>query len=446
MGSTGHSHVEATVERMLQTRQATPSVSGDEEGGDAARRVAIVGSGVSGLVTAYLLHPRHDVTVFEARDRIGGHIHTVSVPDADGRLHAVDTGFIVFNERNYPLFTELLRRLGVPSQPSDMSFSVRCDRTGFEYNGSTTRQLFAQPSNLFRPSYHRMLLDILRFNRRASRDIQTGLGEETLRSYLDRGPYAGRLAEHYLVPMGSALWSMPPGDVLEMPVAFFLRFFHQHGMLTVDDRPEWRVVQGGSNRYRDALVATLPDRIRTGTPVHSVTRHRDHVLVDGRRFDEVVFACHSDDALAILEDPSPAEREVLGAIPYRDNDVVLHADTSVLPKRQRAWGAWNYTIPEEGAGAVRVTYDMNILQSLPGPTTFCVTLNATEDINPNSILFRTNYRHPQYSVAGFEAQARRHEISGPNRTHYCGAYWGYGFHEDGVRSGVEVASALGVRF
>ena len=401
---------------------------------------------MSGLVAAHVLHPHHDVVVFEARDRIGGHTHTVTVPDADGRSHAVDTGFIVYNERNYPLFTELLRRLGVATQPSRMSFSVRCDRTGLEYNGSTIRQLFAQPSNLLRPGFHRMLLDILRFNRRASRDFEEGLADETLAAYLDRGPFGRRLAEHYLVPMGSALWSMPPGDVLEMPVGFFVRFFAQHGMLTVDDRPEWRVVQGGSSRYRDALVAPFRDRIRTGARVRHVTRQADHVTVDGERFDEVVFACHSDEALAALADPTPTERQVLGAIPYRDNDVVLHTDTSVLPRRRRAWGAWNYTIPPAAGGDVRVTYDMNILQSLPGPTTFCVTLNDTAAINQNSILYRTDYRHPQYSMASFRAQARHGEISGRNRTHYCGAYWGYGFHEDGVRSGLKVAETLGVVF
>jgi predicted NAD/FAD-binding protein len=445
MGSMVPISVQVAVERSLRTPNAQPPTSGDH-GGERSRRVAIVGSGVSGLVVAYLLHARHEVTVFEARERIGGHIHTVSVPDADGRDHAVDTGFIVFNERNYPLFTDLLRRLDVPSQASDMSFSVRCDRTGLEYNGSTTRQLFVQPSNLLRPSYHRMLLDILRFNRRASRAIEAGMGEETLGSYLARGRFSPRLAEHYLVPMGSALWSMPPGDVLEMPIGFFVRFFDQHGMLTVDDRPEWRVVQGGSSRYRDAITETFAHRIRTGTPVRRVARHPDHVNVDGERFDEVVFACHSDEALAILTDPTPTEQEVLGAIPYRDNEVVLHTDTSVLPRRRRAWGAWNYTIPHEIGDDVRVTYDMNILQNLPGPTTFCVSLNASDHIHPDSILFHTTYRHPQYSVAGFRAQARHDEISGRNRSHYCGAYWGYGFHEDGVRSGVRVAEALGVRF
>lgn len=409
-------------------------------------RIAVIGSGVSGLVTAYLLHDRHDVVVFEARDRIGGHTHTVVVPDIDGRLHAVDTGFIVFNETNYPLFSRLLERLGVASQPSDMSFSVRCDETGLEYNGSTLRQLFAQPTNLLRPSYHRMLLDILRFNRTAERDMEEGLGDETLGDYLARHRFSSRLARHYLVPMGSALWSTPPGEVLEMPVAFFVRFFSQHGMLTVDDRPEWRVVRGGSDRYKEALVASFRDRVRTSCPVRSVARREDHVLVDGERFDHVVLACHSDQALAILDDASASERDILSSIQYRANDVVLHTDTSVLPRRRRAWGAWNYRIPRGVSGAPHVTYDMNILQGIDSRSTFCVSLNTTEDINQDSILFQDRYAHPQYSVKGFAAQGRHDEISGRDRTHYCGAYWGNGFHEDGVRSAVRVAEGFGVAF
>ena len=410
-------------------------------------RIAVIGSGVSGLVTAYLLHDRHDVVVFEARDRIGGHTHTVVVPDIDGRLHAVDTGFIVFNETNYPLFSRLLERLGVASQPSDMSFSVRCDETGLEYNGSTLRQLFVQPSNLLRPSYHRMLLDILRFNRTAERDLEGGLGDQTLGDYLARHRFSGRLARHYLVPMGSALWSTPPGEVLEMPVAFFVRFFSQHGMLTVDDRPEWRVVRGGSDRYKEALVASFRDRIRTSCRVRAVTRHEDHVLVDGERFDHVVLACHSDQALEVLGDASAPERDILSSIRYRTNDVVLHTDTSVLPRRRRAWGAWNYRIPGEGASsAPHVTYDMNILQGIESRSTFCVSLNTTEDLNQDSILFHDRYAHPQYSMDGFAAQGRHHEISGRDRTHYCGAYWGNGFHEDGVRSAVRVAEGFGATF
>ena len=409
-------------------------------------RIAIVGSGVAGLVAASLLHRVHEITVLEANARIGGHVHTVDVPDLAGTIHSVDTGFIVFNERNYPLFTKLLQRLGVPSQPSEMSFSVRCDRTGLEYNGSTTAQLFAQRRNLLRPSFHRMLLDILRFNREASRDVELGLGDETLGSYLERGRFSPRLAAHYLVPMGSALWSTPPSRVLEMPVEFFVRFFSQHGMLTVDDRPEWRVVSGGSHRYVQALVEPFRDRIRTSTPVRRVSRGADAVLVDGGTFDHVVFACHSDEALNVLADPTDDERAVLGALPYMDNDVVLHTDTGVHPKRRRAWGAWNYRIGTEERDAVLVTYDMNALQSLVPEGRFLVTLNGADHVNPNSILFRTTYRHPQYTMSGFAAQARHGEISGRGRTHFCGAYWGFGFHEDGVRSGVRVAERLGVSF
>lgn len=398
------------------------------------------------MVAAWLLHREHEITVFEASNRVGGHVHTVEVSDRDGTVHAVDTGFIVYNERNYPLFTKLLEQLGVPSQSSEMSFSVRCDRTGLEYNGSTYRQLFAQRRNLIRPSFHRMLLDILRFNRQASRDVALGLGPETLGAYLDRGRFSAGLAEHYLVPMGSALWSTAPSRVLEMPIEFFVRFFEQHGMLTVDDRPQWRVVHGGSARYVDALVAPLRDRIRIRAPVRRVSRGAGGVEVDGDAFDHVVFACHSDDALATLADTTEAERSILGALPYMDNDVVLHTDTSVLPRRRRAWGAWNYRIGEGADDTVRVTYNMNALQTLTSDETFLVTLNDTAAVNKNSILFRTTYRHPQYSLDGFAAQGRHGEISGVARTHFCGAYWGYGFHEDGVRSGVRVAEGLGASF
>lgn len=409
-------------------------------------RIAVVGSGVSGLVAAHLLRTRHDVTVFEAGDRIGGHVHTVPVPDADGQVHPVDTGFIVFNETNYPLFTRLLDRLGVRSRPSDMSFSVRCDRSGVEYNGSTVPQLFARRRNLVSPGFHRMVLDILRFNRKASRDLSDGFGAETLGGYLERGRFSGRVRDHYLVPMGSALWSMPPGAILEMPAEFFVRFFANHGMLTVDDRPQWRVVEGGSSRYVDALVAPFREAFRTSTPVREVRRRSDHVLVDGERFDEVVLACHADAALGMLADPTPAERSVLGAFSFADNDVVLHTDPSVLPRRARAWGSWNYRIPEGPAQAARVTYWMNLLQSIPAASPFLVTLNQTGEVDDNAILFHTTYRHPQYGPDGFRAQARWEDISARNRTHYCGAYWGYGFHEDGVRSGVRVAQGLGVSF
>ncbi len=406
-------------------------------------KIAVVGSGVSGLVAAWLLHDDHEVTVFEARDRIGGHVNTIGVEDGSGSW-SVDTGFIVYNEHNYPLFTEVIRRLGVATQSSDMSFSVRCDRTGLEYNGSTVRQLFVQKRNLLRPSYYRMIADILRFNREAPHAVANGASHMTLGDYLRSGGYSDRLADHYLVPMGSALWSIPRGQVLEMPAEFFVRFFENHGMLTVDDRPEWRVIQGGSNAYVDALVRPFRDRIRTSTPVRSVRREEDHVRVDGEAFDEVVFACHSDQALEVLEDPTPMEARLLGALPYQDNRVVLHTDTGVLPRRRAAWGAWNYHIRSEEDEPVTVTYDMNILQTLQAEQTFCVTLNPPDSLDPTRVLYETRFSHPIYTLEGFEAQERRHEISGVNRTHYCGAYWGFGFHEDGVRSGVDVARAFGV--
>lgn len=406
-------------------------------------KIAIIGGGVSGLVTAALLHDRHDVTVFEAGERPGGHVNTVDVDDAAGRTHAIDTGFIVYNETNYPLFTKLLTRLGVESQPSDMSFSVRCDRTGIEWGSATLDSLFAQRRNALRPRFHRMLRDVLRFNREAATAVQNGAASQTLGEYVADASFSAALSEHYLEPMGSALWSLPRGRVLEMPAAFFVDFFDHHGMLTVNDQPEWRVVRGGSREYVGALIAPFRDRIRTSTKVRSVSRHHAHVTVDGELFDHVVFACHSDQALTLLEHPTRAEREVLGALPYQRNDVVLHTDATVLPESRRAWGSWNYHVRQDERAPATVTYNMNALQTLELPETYCVTLNATETIDPSRILYRTEMSHPVYTMEGRTAQQRRAEISGVDRTHYCGAYWGFGFHEDGVRSAVEVAAWFG---
>ena len=407
-------------------------------------RIAVVGSGVSGLVAAHLLHPYHEVAVFESRDRIGGHVHTVDIPAADSSLLQIDTGFIVYNESNYPMFTRLIEHLGIPTQSSNMSFSVKCDRYGIEYNGSSLRQLFAQRRNLLRPSFHRMLLDILRFNRESASAIRNEAAQMTLGEYVSRSGYSSWLSELYLLPMGSALWSVPRDQVLEMPAAFFVSFFENHGMLTVDDRPEWRVITGGSKSYLAPLVHPFRDRIRTGTPVTSVSRYDDYVLVNGKRFDQVVFACHSDQALSAIDDATPLEQEFLSSLPYQKNDVVLHTDTSLLPKRVNAWGSWNYHVSGDASGPATVTYNMNLLQSLDTEKTYCVTLNATDSINPDSILYRTTYEHPVYTGKGFEVQERHSEISGLNRTHYCGAYWGFGFHEDGVRSGVRVAERFGI--
>lgn len=406
-------------------------------------RIAIVGGGVSGLVAASRLHANHDVTLFEANALPGGHTHTVGVPTPSGTI-AVDTGFIVYNERNYPNFTRLLSTLGVATQPTAMSFSVRAERRDFEYNGSTLRQLFGQRRNLLRPSFYRMVADIVRFGRRAPAAILDGAAHATVGEYVDSARLSRPFVDHYLAPMAAALWSQPRRRVLDMPLAFLVRFLDHHGMLSLTDRPQWRVVQGGSQRYVAALTAPFRNHIRVAHPVRRVTRQVDHVEVDGERFDEVVFACHSDQALAATTDATALERDILGALPYQANDVVLHTDTSFLPRRRALWAAWNYHLGQDPEAPVAVTYDMNILQTLAAAETYCVTLNRTDDIAPERILQRFTYHHPIITMAGARAQARHAEISGRNRTHYCGAYWGDGFHEAGVTSALTVCRHIGV--
>lgn len=406
-------------------------------------RVAIVGGGISGLVAAHLLHTDHDITLFEANAYLGGHTHTVRVAGTTGEW-SIDTGFIVYNERNYPAFTALLARLGVATQPTSMSFSVRSDACGFEYNGSSLNQLFGQRTNLLRPSFYRMAVDILRFGRYAPIAIRDA-ADITLADYARDAGYSDRFLDHYLVPMASALWSQPQQRVLAMPLRFLVQFLDHHGMLRVHGRPEWRVVQGGSRRYVDALIRPFASRIRLEQAVRRLRREPDGVVVDGERFDEVVLACHADQAVALLEDPTPAEREILSAIPYRANDVVLHIDASLLPRRRRLWAAWNYHLDRDPAAPPAVTYNMNILQTLDAPETFCVTLNRTDAVAPDRILQRFTYHHPVFSTAAVRAQTRYAEISGHHRTHYCGAYWGNGFHEDGVASAYRACRTVGVR-
>jgi len=408
------------------------------------QRIAIIGSGVAGLVAAHLLHRKHTVTVLEARPRVGGHVCTVDVPGPDGETRAIDIGFIVYNEHNYPLFTRLIDRLGVATQPSNMSFGVRCDRTGLEYGSENLRTLFAQPSNLVSPGFYAMLRGIVRFNREAGTAVRNGASRLSLGQYLRKADFSESVTEHYLLPMGSALWSIPRGRVLEMPAEFFVRFFENHGMLTVNDQPDWRVITGGSARYVDVLIEPFEDRIRTSSPVRRVERRHAHVVVDGENFDHVIFACHADQALRMLADPTPRERDVLECLPFQTNEVVLHTDTSVLPRSRRAWASWNYHVRGEAQAPAAVTYNMNRLQTLEAESTYCVTLNATETIDPDSILQRARFSHPVYDTASIAAQGRHEEISGVDRTHFCGAYWGFGFHEDGVRSAVKVAERFGV--
>lgn len=409
-------------------------------------KIAIIGSGISGLTCAYLLNRQHDIQVFEASSWIGGHTHTVDI-EVDGRRYSIDTGFIVFNDWTYPQFIKLMGHLGVTSKPTEMSFSVRAP--GLEYNGNTLNSLFAQRSNLCSPGFWGMLRDILRFNKQAVADLkaQRIAADTTLGSYLHTQGYGKRFIDHYIVPMGAAIWSMSLADMLGFPLAFFVRFFNNHGLLSVTHRPQWRVIEGGSSAYIKPLTASFAERIHTDCPVSRVERDDSGVTVHSprgsERFDQVIFACHSDQALQLLAQPSAAEREILGALPYADNDVVLHTDTSRLPARPLAWASWNYRLGEPGQQLAAVTYNMNILQGLDSPTTFCVSLNQSERIDPSKVLARYRYAHPQYSLAGVTAQQRWRELHGEQRSWFCGAYWANGFHEDGVVSGLRVAQAFG---
>ncbi|EYC50936.1 NADH-ubiquinone oxidoreductase subunit 6 [Hylemonella gracilis str. Niagara R] len=401
-------------------------------------KIAIVGTGIAGNVVAHHLAREHDITVYEAGAHVGGHTHTHDV-QLGGRSYQVDTGFIVYNDWTYPNFIALLDELGVATQPSSMSFSVRDERSGLEYNGTTLNTLFAQRRNLLRPSFLRMIRDILRFNREAPALLQDGAEDITLGDYLERGRYTRGFIEHYVVPMGAAIWSTDPVNMLAFPARYFVRFFHNHGMLSVNERPQWRVIRGGSARYVEALAAPFRDRIRLNTPVQSIRREGNHAWVQAQgqaaeRYDAVFLACHSDQALRLLADPSAAESEVLGAIRYQPNEAVLHTDARLLPRTRRAWAAWNYHVLPQDTGRVALTYNMNILQSLDAPTPLLVTLNHSDAIDPAKVIKRIPYEHPLYTRAGVAAQARHGQINGPLNTYYCGAYWRYGFHEDGVVS------------
>jgi predicted NAD/FAD-binding protein len=401
-------------------------------------RIAIIGSGIAGMTSAYRLSKAHDITVFEASDYYGGHTCTHDVEMA-GRQYAVDMGFIVFNDRTYPSFVAMLNELGVESQPSDMSFSLRCERTGLEYNGTSVNSLFAQRLNVLRPSFLKMIADVLRFNRESPKLLLSKDDHMTLGQYLERHGYSEPFIERYIIPMGRAIWSATEAAMLAWPARFFVDFFDRHGFLKVNDRPQWKAIKGGSREYARKLTCSFRSRIRLRTPVQSVKRTHDGVMIrtargDVERFDYVFFACHSDQALKVLANPTRQEEEILGAFPYQPNEVVLHTDTRVLPRTPLARAAWNYHALAESNAGVALTYDMNILQTLVSPLPFLVTLNRTGDIDPKHIIHSATMEHPVYTPEAVAAQKRRHEVSGRNRTFYCGAYWRYGFHEDGVVS------------
>jgi predicted NAD/FAD-binding protein len=417
-----------------------------------SKQIAIIGTGISGLTCGHLLHQKHDITLFEANGYVGGHTATKDV-EVNGKHYAIDTGFIVFNDWTYPNFIKLMDKIGVQSQATEMSFSVKNIAQNLEYNGNTLNSLFAQRRNILRPRFWRIVRDILKFNKICKKGAaeKSDYGQQTLQEFLIRHQFSDDFTYNYILPMCAAIWSTSLEDIKAFPFAFFLRFFNNHGLLNITDRPQWRSITGGSREYITPLTSGFEDKIKLNSPVKSVANKGNHKLVllqDGSEylFDDVIFACHSDQALAIIASPNAYHKEILGNMPYAKNEVVLHTDHSVLPVRKLAWASWNYLIKgydgESQAPAV-LTYNMNILQNIESDTTFCVTLNNSKDIDPDKVLGTYSYSHPQFNNQTVTAQSRWADISGSNGLHFCGAYWYNGFHEDGVHSALDVCKSFG---
>ena len=411
-------------------------------------KIAIVGSGIAGLTAAHRLHPRHQITLFEAAPRLGGHSNTVTVDLPEGKI-PVDTGFIVFNDWTYPNFISLMKEIGIEGKPTEMSFSVKDEQRDFEYNGHTLNTLFAQRRNLVRPSFWVMLRDILRFNKEAKELLESNQDHLTLGNFLRERRYGALFCDHYIIPMGAAIWSTSTKKMLDFPIKYFARFFENHGLLNVANRPQWYTIPGGSQEYVNKLSSSFINNVRLSTPVMEIRRKPNLVeilSVAGKEcFDEVVLACHSDQALRLLQDATVQEKDILGSIPYQRNEAVLHQDISILPNRRTAWASWNYHLDHTQQDTVAVTYNMNILQHIPAPPHLLVTLNKTERIKPEKILSKIDYEHPVYNEDSVRAQKRHSEISGLSRTHFCGAYWRNGFHEDGVVSAMNMLQLLEIR-
>ena len=409
-------------------------------------RIAIIGSGISGNTLAYYLNPKHQITLFESDLRVGGHSHTHDINLFHQKFH-VDTGFIVFNKKTYPHFLKLLHELDVPYENSVMSFSVKDRLKDFEYNGTNLNTLFAQRTNLIRPIFYKMIKEILRFNKSSTlllnSDKEISLGE-----FLDRESYSDFFKKYYILPMGSAIWSSDVKTMMEFPAKFFIRFFDNHGMLNINERPQWLTIRGGSINYVKKLIASFEKNIRLNEYIKFVDRKSDHVAVQLQdrieKFDWIFFACHSDEALKLIKSPTQDEKNILRAIPYTHNEVILHYDESVMPRRKLAWAAWNYHINKDISSPVSLTYNMNILQNLKTNVPILVTLNPQEKINNKKIIKKLSYAHPQYSLQSIEAQSNHYLISGVNRTSFAGAYWGNGFHEDGVKSALEAIQQFNI--
>ena len=410
-------------------------------------KIAIIGTGISGLTSAYLLSKEHIVHVYEAQEYIGGHVHTLPV-HLNGLSYEIDTGFIVFNDRTYPNFNKLLNKINVLSQPTSMSFSVKCETTGLEYNGTSLNGLFAQRLNLIKPSFLLMVKDILRFNRDAKEFLTDSVEEITFGEFLNRGGYSNALKNNYALPMASAIWSAKSKVIENANFRFFAQFFENHGMLNISDRPQWRVIKGGSKQYTLKLIEPITNKIRINSPVDKIIRKNKGIEVVYNKqqkelYDRVIIATHSDQALKMIENPSNAEIEILSSIPYQTNVAHLHWDCSVLPKQKNAWASWNYFKPNKMKDETTVTYYMNMLQSLDMPKNICVSLNMEEHINPKKIYKKIIYQHPVFTSEAILAQKKHKEIDGIDKIHFCGAYWGSGFHEDGVNSALSVCKVFG---
>ncbi|MGF1752062.1 FAD-dependent oxidoreductase [Vibrio makurazakiensis] len=413
------------------------------------KKIAIIGSGISGLTCAYLLSKKNDVTVFEKNDYVGGHTATVDI-EHKGQDYAIDTGFIVFNDRTYPNFNELLMQLGIQRQATEMSFSVHNRQTKFEYNGHGINALFAQRRNVFRPKFWRLIYEIVKFNNLCKDAFRQGNIQEqsSLGEFLNKHHFSEFFSQHYILPMGAAIWSTSLEEMEKFELKFFIQFFYHHGLLNIVDRPQWYVVPGGSRMYVDAILTKLNKPVLTGSDIESVSRGQDKATVimkggDTHSFDEVIFACHSDQALALIDNPTDDEKDVLSGIPYSRNEVVLHTDTQLLPDRELAWASWNYMLDGDLSRPSCVTYNMNILQGIQSGDTFCVTLNQSDVIDPNKVIQSFVYHHPVLDAFSVKAQKQRPRICGKNHCHFVGAYWYNGFHEDGVRSALDVTQRFG---
>tara|TARA_Y100001980_G_C14529722_1_gene305547 strand:- start:355 stop:1617 length:1263 start_codon:yes stop_codon:yes gene_type:complete len=410
-------------------------------------KIAVIGSGISGLTSAFLLSKKYEVSLYEKNNYIGGHTHTHEIYENDKKIN-VDSGFIVYNENTYPNFMKLLNILKIESQHTKMGFSVKSDYEDFEYAGNSVNSIFAQKSNILRPNFLKMIYQILRFNKISKNEFNNIDENVTLNDYLIKFSFSEKFINHYIIPMGAAIWSTSPQKMLNIPAKFFIRFFNNHGLLEVTNRPQWWVIRNGSFQYVKKIIKPFEKNIFLNCKVNSIIRKNNQVKIKfdkGEKiFDHVIIATHSDQALNLLSDPTDEENKILGAIKYQKNIALIHTDQSILPRRKIAWSSWNYLLNESQDDFVTLTYNMNILQTLKSKKVYCVTINNTTSIDDRKIIKKIKYHHPLFDIMSVKAQQQKNKICGQNNTYFCGAYWGYGFHEDGVNSALDVCKKFGI--